>query len=269
MTLFVADYGNNRIRKITSDGVVSTIAGSTEGFADGQGSQAMFYSPGYLAVRPDGTILVSDGRNGRIRIVTPDGTVSTLVSNLMAPMGLAISKSGVIYISESHAHRIIKMSPDGERSVYSGSEQGSSDGPLNAARFSYPSALALAPDGTLFVVDSGNHRIRAISPNGIVRTIAGSWQGFQDGLDTDARFHEPRGIALGPNGTLYVSDFYNHRIREISSSGMVSTLCGMTEGYADARGSEARFSFPAGLAISQNGTLFVADWRNHRIRVVR
>ncbi|NLC56374.1 MAG: hypothetical protein GX774_06010 [Armatimonadetes bacterium] len=158
------------------------------------------------------------------------------------------------------------------------------DGPGSAARFSGPAGVAVVPEGQLYVADSQNHRIRRVSPTGEVQTVAGSGPadavegGYQDGPALAARFWNPAGLALAPNGALYVADAGNHCIRVLHPEGRVSTLAGRpgppdaagipAGGYQDGRGPQARFSFPTALALDGAGVLYVADTGNHCIRRV-
>jgi sugar lactone lactonase YvrE len=140
------------------------------------------------------------------------------------------------------------------------------------ARFSAPTGLAIDQSGTIYIADSGNHVIRKITPDGTVATVAGKAgeAGSADGIAGSARFNFPYGITIGPNNTLYVSDTYNHTIRSISPAGVVATLAGLagTSGTADATGSNARFTFPGGIATDTSGNLYIADINNHAIRKI-
>ena len=147
-------------------------------------------------------------------------------------------------------------------------ESGSDDGPGATAKFRRPQGIALCADGSLVVADSGNHRIRKISPLGFVTTLAGSGQeGFADGPGADAVFSSPSGVAVRPDGTIVVADRFNNRIRLISPAGLVTTLAGSgAAGFADGSAAEARFMRPWGVAVGPDGDVLVCDVGNHRIR---
>lgn len=229
--VYVADTGNHRIRILNTDGSVSTLAGSTEGFADASGASARFSHPSGLGLDSHGDLLVADRDNHRIRRVTPDGDVSTL----------------------------------------SGGEAGFVDGPRSAARFNHPQGIYVAPDGFVYVADSNNHAIRMVTPSGEVLTLAGNGTaGFSDGTGANARFRHPVGLTGDDAGNLYVADWGNHRIRRIqTSTGAVTTLAGSDHaGFKDGSLLSARFNFPAGLARSASGSLLIADYGNHRIRSI-
>jgi DNA-binding beta-propeller fold protein YncE/predicted small secreted protein len=226
--LYVADYGNHRIRKITLTGEVSTLAGGEGGFADGVGGDAKF----------------------------------------RLPSGIAIGAGGHLYVADLLNHRIRKITLAGEVSTLAGGEYGFADGVGSAAKFYDPSGISSDAAGNLYVADILNHRIRKITPAGEVSTLAGGEYGFADGIGGDARFSSPYGITSDAAGNLYVADSGNHRIRKITPAGEVSTLAGGEKGFADGIGSAAEFEYPFGIVIDAAGNLYVADTLNHRIRKI-
>src|SRR4030095_10761193 len=136
--------------------------------------------------------------------------------------------------------------------------------------FSDPFGVAVAADGTIYVADAGeSNRIRKISPDGNVTTLAGGGEGFADGTGASASFNTPSALALGHDGNLYVADTGNNRIRKITPEGVVSTVAGNgTAGYADGPGSQAQFDGPIGVAVDTKGNIYVADTYNDRIRKI-
>jgi DNA-binding beta-propeller fold protein YncE len=174
----------------------------------------------------------------------------------------------------THGDEVRRATVDGGLSVpIAGSFFGSgfADGPAAAAQFNWPRGVVIGEDGSVFVADNGNHRIRLIKDD-VVTTFAGSGEeGDADGVGAAAQFYYPGGLALGPGGVLYVTDG-NHRIRMISPAGAVTTLAGAVTtlagaaGFADGRGTAARFDQPMGIAVDAAGVVFVADCHNHRIR---
>jgi sugar lactone lactonase YvrE len=188
---------------------------------------------------------------------------------LSDPFGVAISGDGTIYIADAgENNRISKLTTTGGLVSLAGSREGYADGRPGA--FNSPSGLAIDSDGNLYVADTGNNRIRKITPQGMVSTIAGSGvAGYADGPATSAQFDGPIGVAVDANGNLYVADTYNDRIRKVSTSGQVTTIAGAgLPGYTDGEGGNALFDTPCAVVVSADGTLFVADTGNNQIRKI-
>ncbi len=235
-TLYVSDTLNHTIRKITTGGVVSTLAGvaGTPGDSNGTGAAARFRHPQGLAFDRDGNLIVADTFNNLIRRVTPAGVVTTVVGN----------------------------------STYYG--VGGVDGSGVQVRFEHPTAVAVNSAGEIFVADGNNFTIRKVTPGGVVSTVYGqkgrAWTA--DGAGTDARFRRVTALVCDPAGNLLVADPDAEAIRFISTAGRVFTLAGMadTRGGSDGAGPAARLFAPHGLALGPNGKLYVADTGNHVIR---
>lgn len=299
---------------------VSTYAGSGQlGSHNGLAEEAEFRMPAGLAVLPDGTVLVSDSRNHLIRQID-DGGVSTYagmtfdldargfpqggwhddeaeVAMFYGPAGIAVDEAGYVYIADSLNHMIRVISPEGVVTNVAGHwEPGHLDGQGEAARFYQPLDVAVAEDGTLYVADTLNHLIRAISPQGEVMTLNApstrivevfpgvvEWAGdYADGHLSEAKFNEPSAIAIDSKGNLYVSDTGNQLIRYIDlDAETVTTVAGVVPedgelydsgemfaagGFNDGVALEARFNMPRGIAISREDGLIIADSQNHVIR---
>jgi hypothetical protein len=281
--VYVADQGNNRIRKITASGVVSTLAGSsTSGYTDGTGASAKFSSPSGVAVDGAGNVYVADRYNHRIRKITESGVVSTLAGSgtsgntdgtgtsakFFYPSGVAVDGAGNVYVADQNNHSIRKITASGVVSTLAGSAQGYTDGTGTSAKFDFPMGVAVDGDGNVYVADYGNNRIRKITALGVVSTLAGGTSGYTDGTGASAKFDYPRGVAVDGAGNVYVADQYNHRIRKITASGVVSTLAGSTSGNTDGTGTSAQFYHPRGVAVDGAGNVYVADYGNHRIRKI-
>ncbi|HEY9765279.1 MAG TPA: NHL repeat-containing protein [Chroococcales cyanobacterium] len=277
--LFVADSGNDRIRKIEPDGTVSTLAGSVKGHSDGASTVAKFKTPVGIALDGSGNFFVADAGNNRIRKISPSGEVSTLagsvegyadgqgaVAKFRLPGGIATDGSGSIYVADTGNNLIRKISPDGIVSTFAGRDEGYADGQGAAAKFKMPVGIALDGKGNLFVADAGNNRIRKISPSGVVSTLAGSEGDYADGVGPAAMFRDPRGIAVDGGGNLYVSDKGNFRIRKIDPSGTVTTLAGSDGLYADGAGAAAKFSALYAIVLDGLGNLYLSD--SQRVRKV-
>ena len=186
------------------------------------------------------------------------------------PFGIAVTDDGVIYVADAgDSNRIRKLAPDGSVTTLAGGLEGYADGPGAQAAFNTPSGLALDSKGNLFVADTGNNRIRKISPLGLVSTLAGSGTaGYADGAAAQAQFDGPIGIAVDAPGNVYVADTYNDRIRKIAPDGNVSTVAGGGLGNVDGPAGSALFDTPCGIVVAADGTLIVADTGNHRLRKI-
>ncbi len=220
--------------------------------------------PTQFGWRPHVTTLAGDG-SPSLR----DATKST-PSAFSDPFGIAINDDGLIFIADAgDSNRIRRLAPDGSVTTVAGSVEGYADGPGTQAAFNTPSGLALDSRGNLFIADTGNNRIRKISPAGLVSTVAGDGTaGYVDGPASQARFDGPIGVAVDTKGNIYVADTYNDRVRKITSDGIVSTVAGAGLGYADGAASSALFDTPCGIVVTADGTLIVADTGNHRLRKI-
>lgn len=286
--VFVADSDNNRIRKITSAGVVTTFAGSgIIGSADGTGSAAQFKHPTGVAVDGLGNVYVADYGNHMIRKITAAGAVTTLAGTAGTagssdgtgtaalfdyPEGVAVDGSGNVYVADSYNNTIRKITAAGVVTTLAGTAHstGSNDGTGSVAHFFGPYSVAVDGSGSVYVADYGNHAIRKITSGGVVTTLAGlaGSDGSTDSTGSLARFFSPAGIAVDTLGNVFVADSGNHTVRKITSGGVVTTLAGLTgnTGSADGTGSTARFFGPTGLAVDGAGHVYVADFGNNTIR---
>lgn len=289
--LYVADTSNSLIRKIASDGTVTTLAGKalTPGVTNGKGLSARFNSPFGVALGHSGEIYVADTYNHLIRKIAADGTVTTFagiakqsgsldgksnVARFNEPTGVAVDPSGNVFVADYGNHAIRKIAADGTVSTFAGSPgvSGSTDGTGSAALFNQPYHLRSDVSGNVYVTDMGSNVIRKIAPDGTVSTLAGAvgLTGTTNGLGSAARFYIPTGLDVDTNGNVFVADQGNNLIRKIAMDGTVSSYAGnaTTTGAADGVGGYARFQTPMGLATDANGNAYVADMDNHTIRRV-
>jgi len=205
----------------------------------------------------------------KANVTTIAGDGSPLV--LSDPFGVAVAPDGTIYVADAgESNRIRKISPDGNITILAGGNEGFADGAGVAASFNTPSALALGPDGNLYVADTGNNRIRKITPDGKVSTVAGNGTaGYVDGPAAQAQFNGPIGLAVSVRGDIYVADTYNDVIRMITTEGEVTTIAGGgIPGYADGEQKAALFDTPSGIIVVEDSSLIVADTGNRRLRKV-
>ena len=289
--LFVADTGNDTVRKVTSGAVVTTLAGfnGSLGAVDGTGRGARFRLPSGVAVAPNGDAYVADTFNATIRKVTPWGVVTTYAglagnsglvdgtgsaARFSSPTGIAIDSAGTIYVSDVANNAIRQIAAGGVVTTIAGGSSGSADGTGSAAKFFAPRAIAVDSGGTtLYVADSNNHTIRKITAGGVVTTFAGQAgaPGFVDGTGSAARFNFPNGLAVDSTGILYVADSANQSIRQVTAAGVVTTLAGggpTNPGWLDATGTAARFSNPVGMAVDSTGILYVSETGSNAIRKI-
>jgi sugar lactone lactonase YvrE len=286
--LYVLD--EHRVRRVTAQGVVTTLAGDrSSGTADGTGAAARFFAPSGIAVDNTGTLIVADTSNHTVRKITPGGVVTTFVGTagvpgasdgyrptavFNMPHGIAAGPAADIYVADSENHTIRRVNHDGIVTTIAGlaSTPGTSDGLGAAARFSRPLGLAVDGAGNVYVADTSNHTVRKISANGEVTTLAGmaGSLGYADGSGSAARFNFPTSIELAPDGKLYVTDWGNDLIRTVTTNGVVATVAGDlgVGGHADGRGSAARFTTAYDVAVGADGTAYVADTLNYSIRKV-
>lgn len=291
--LYVADALNNRIRRL-ENGILTTFAGSgTYGFAGDGGSaiNAQFRNPTALSVSNDGSILVADYGNHRIRKIDPNGLISTLagtgefgfsgdngsanVAQLNFPQGVAIDRTGNVYIADTNNHRIRRGETSGRITTFAGIGTAgfAGDGDFAAlSQLNQPTSVRINSVGEIFIADSGNHRIRKIDASGIIRTVAGSGNsGFagDNSLAINALLNYPRGISFDHDGNVYFADSNNHRIRKVDLNNKISTLAGNGSAGFAGDGNTALsvlFNNPSDILIDNSGNLFVADYANQRVR---
>lgn len=283
--VYIADNSNSRIRKITPGGLVSTFAGGvSSGAVDGQGTSATFSSPQGAAVDSAGNIYIADSGNNKVRKITPGGLVSTLAGSGTAtfadgqgvaasfsnPFGMAVDLAGNVYVADRNNHRIRKITSGGLVSTLAGSGSAAfANGQGTSASFNTPWGVAVDSAANVYVGDVGNSLIRKITPGGLVSTLAGSGTAtFADGQGAAASFYYPSGLVVDSAGNIYVVDLFNHRIRKITSGGLVSTLAGSTAGAADGQGTAATFDRPHSIAMTSSGIIYIADPNNQKIRMI-
>jgi hypothetical protein len=278
--LYVADGGNNTIRKITPSGAVSTFAGTagTFGSADGTGSAAQFNSPSAVATDTVGNVYVADAGNKTIRKITPAGVVSTFAgtagtfgsadgtgaaAQFGSLRGVATDSAGNVYVVDDWFCTVRKITPAGVVSTFAGTpgNRVSRDGVGTAAGFAFPEDVATDSAGNVYVADGS---IRVITPTGEVSTLTGSLNrssaGVADGPVATATFSSPVALTVDSAGNIYVADWLDNTVRKISTAGIVSTVAGVLgqTGFKPGAGPGV-ISFPTGVAVSGNSLYIVTS----------
>ncbi len=294
--LYIADQFNHRIRKVSTSRIITTVAGNGLATYAGDGGSATSGSlntPLGVAVDASGNIYIADTVNHRVRKVTSGGTISTIAGNgtagfsgdgaaatsasLNNPRSVAVDAAGNIYIADAFNNRIRKVVPAGTISTIAGTgfaTYSGDNGPATAAALANPSGLALDAGGNLFIADISNNRVRKITPGGTITTVAGdgtTGYGGEGVTATATPVYGPQGVAVDSSGNLYIAEINNHRVRKVTTGGIISTVAGT--GAADYGGDGglaalAQLHQPQGVAVDSAGTIYIADSLNDRIRAV-
>ncbi len=299
-SVYIADQGSGTVRRVGVDGIITTVAGTGISGYSGDGgpaTQAQLKFPSGVAIGPDGSLYIADTDNARIRRVGLDGIITTVAGNgtsgysgdngpatqagLARPWGVAVAPDGSLYIADTFDNRIRRVGPNGIITTAAGTGIlgiSSDGGPATQAALANPAGVAVAPDGSVYIAESGAHRIRRVGPDGIITTVAGDTHGSfgaagDGGPATQALLNRPSGVAFAPDGTLYISDTGNYRIRTIAQDGIITTVAGGNLGFGQFGGdsgpaTQAVLNEPDGVAVAPDGTLYIADRLNNRIRRV-
>ncbi|MFJ8584886.1 RICIN domain-containing protein [Streptomyces sp. NPDC093595] len=239
-TVYIADAGNHRVRKVTADGKISTFAGTGTAGSGGDGGPAT-------------------------------------AAELDRPYGVAVDSTGTVYIADHNNHRIRKVTADGKISTFAGTGEAGSEGDgaaAKSAQLNGPHAVAVDSAGVVYIADTGNHRVRKVAADGEISTVAGTGEadfGGDGGAAESARLNHPAAVAVDSAGCLYICDQYNHRVRKVAADGEISTVAGTGEadfGGDDGPASSARLNNPLGLALDGIDALYIADHINNRIRKI-
>jgi len=266
--------------------LVNTYAGNgNAGFVDGPAMSAEFNGASRMDMNSSGEIFIADFTNHSIRKINTKFEVSTysgdgspgFVNGAVSgakfnqPLGVAIDNEGNMYIADAGNHVIRKISTSNVVSTYAGNGQaGFADGAANVAAFNGPTDVAVDADGNVYVTDLNNHAIRKIDTNGNVSTLAGNGTaGFTDSKGSAARFYFPSGLGIDNQNNVVVADLANHAIRKVDAGGNVTTIAGNgTAGSADGSLAAARFKLPYDVDLDASGNMYIADSKNHKIRII-
>jgi sugar lactone lactonase YvrE len=293
--LYIAASDNHRVRRIANAGVITTIAGTGISGYSGDGRPAIDAQVAYpadVAADAAGNVFIAQPMNYAVRKVSADGTIATFAGNglfghsgdggaatnarLGAPSGIALDAAGNLYIVDGANNRIRKVSPAGIIATvagngaagYSGDGGPAVNAALNISRAPGPYPLlhpAIDSAGTIYFPDAGNHRIRKVTPDGIITTVAGNGiPGYSgdDGPATNAQLNYPEAVAVDAAGNLYITDTFNHRVRRVSTAGIITTIAGNgTIGQTGDGGqaADAPLDSPMGIAIDPLGVIYVSD----------
>jgi len=276
--------------------IINTVAGNgTAGFSgDGEAATAaaLGNNPWSVAADTAGNLYVVDTGNHRIRKVDMNGVITTVAgngiagfggdggpataANLDGPFGAAVDGAGNLYIADTNNNRIRKVDTKGVISTIAGSDTFGFDGdggPATSAVLYAPESVALDAVGNLYIADWGNNRVRLVSAEGVIRTVAGdggSWYNGDGGPATEAHL-SVRCVAVDSKGTLYIADEQNSRVRKVDSDGIISTVAGNGQyGFSGDGGSATRATLysPYAVAVGKSGSIFIADFNNNRVRIV-
>lgn len=290
--VYIADTNNNRIRRVDSAGMITTVAGGGNSEDGGLATDAKLLSPQGIVVGELGMYIPDTvGNIGRVWHVDSAGVIATVAggrsiigdgagataAQLGDPLGVAIDALGEIYVADTGYERIRRIDRTGVITTVAGNGifgYGGDGSAATAAELSSPGDLAIDGVGNLYIADTSNHRIRRVDPNGTITTVAGTGTGGYSGdggAATAAKLFFPYGVAVDGAGNLYIADTYNQRIRRVDTSGEITTVAGVgTLGYSGdgSAATAAQLHYPHGVAIDKLGNLYIADTYNHSIRRV-
>ncbi|GHB28668.1 MULTISPECIES: RICIN domain-containing protein [Streptomyces] len=294
--IYFSDFSNHRVRKITTDGRISTVAGTGvagPGGDNGLAVQAQLNGPREVAVDKAGVLYIADAENHRIRKVTADGKITTVAGTgtagsgpdggaataapLNRPFGVAVDSVGSLYVLEYNNHRVRKVTADGKISTVAGTGTagpGGGGGPAVSATLYRPFGIAVDAADDLYIADTENHRVRKVTADGKISTVAGTGTagaGGDGGLAASAQLNRPMGVVVDSAGTLYITDFANNRVRAVAADGKISTVAGTgTAGFGGDGGPaiSAQLQQPIGIAVDCVDGILIADYANHRMRKI-
>jgi len=296
--LYIADFNNMRVRRIEDDGTVSTIIGNGQhapALAGAVATESPLENPIDFDFLPDGRLLLVQYHDPRLMVLDTDGTLqvvagsatpgqvgnegdggSAMDAQFIETAGMVVAPDGTIFVSDDVAHRV-RVIRNGIIETYAGNGVAgfSGDGgQATSASLNTPRALALDAAGTLYIADVANCSIRAVAPDGTISTVVGQGlPGFagDGGPAISARLEQADGIAVGPDGTLYVGDSFNERVRVVAPDGMITTMGGTGTNGANGDGGpavDAEFGYVARVQLDTDGNLLVADQTNNKIRKI-
>jgi sugar lactone lactonase YvrE len=292
--IYICDSGNSRVRRVDAGGTITTIAGgSATGFAGdgGPAADSLLHSPRGIASDERGNVYIADTSNQRIRRIDTSSTITTVAGNgtsgadtsvatttKLTPLGLAFDSHGNVYVTDTSNNRVGRIDPQGMFTTVAGTGTAGYSGdnvPAVDAQLFYPSGLVIDAADNIFIADSNNNRIRRIDASGTITTIAGTGRGAFLGEGTPAvgaELFSPIGLALSDNGSLYIADSANSRVRQIDPMGLIHTIAGTGVFGYGGDGVDATttpLSAPNGVAVGPGHNVYIADTGNNRVRLVQ
>ncbi len=298
--LYIADIGTHRILKLDRQGRMRVIAGIGDGGFSGDNglaAQARLFAPHDLTVDSEGNLWIADTFNHRLRRINRQGVITTVAGNgkaeysgdhgpalrasLNNPQGIAIDRDGDVLVADTYNNVVRRIDRNGTITTFAGSEPGfgGDGGPANKAQLNLPMAVAVAPDGSVYISDAGNSRIRRVTADGKIQTVAGYGPaqdtygaGFagDGGPAEKAKIFSATDIRFDSAGNLFIADSGNNRIRVVRE-GMITTIAGSgRQGFSgDGKPAvAAELNTPQKIAVAKDGGIFIADRANHRVRKV-
>jgi Fe-S cluster biogenesis protein NfuA len=314
--VYVADWGDNEVRRIAPDGTITTIAGggapcwSPPGCGDGAAAtDAELSFPNGVAVGPDGSIYIADTGNNEIRKVSPSGTITRFAgtgsgcsqppncgdggpatnAQLSAPAAVAVDRSGAVYVADTGDSELRKVSPSGTitriagTGVFCASAPSCGDGgPATSAQLNFPGGIAVDQAGNLLIADGGDHEVRKVLTSATITRVAGSGKQCSapaacgDGsAATSAQLNGPDGVAVAANGTLYIADSGDNEVRRVSAAGKISSVagtgaeCAVPSSCGDGGpATSAQLNYPEAVTLDSSGDLYIADTYDAEVRFV-
>lgn len=293
--MYITDQVNNRVR-IVSSGNINTLAGNgTQGYAGDNkaATNAELFDPFGIAVDGTGNVYVSDTRNQVVRKISASGTITTYAgvnaggagffgdtgsatnALLNVPAGLALDKTGNLYIADAANNKVRIVSTSNVINSFAGNlfaDFSGDGGPAVNAELNNPEAVAVDASGNVYIADTENHRIREVTTDGVIHTVAGNGTlGFagDGGPAINAELNSPSGVAVDAAGNIYIADTFNQRIRMVLPNGVIYTIAGTgIEGYSGDGGpsTQAQFMFPEAISVDASGNVYICDSANNVIR---
>jgi sugar lactone lactonase YvrE len=290
--VYISDYSNQRIRKVSIAGTITTIAGGATGDG-GSAALAGLYSASGVARDAAGNIYIADTNYHRVRKMAVDGNITTYAGNgtsgfsgdggvatnaqLRTPYGVALDSAGNLYIADTGNARIRKVDTSGNIATVAGNGgccYSGDSGPATSANLNWAMGAAVDSSGNLYIADTNNSRIRKVTPAGTITTLAGtgtSGYSGDGGAAASAQLAYPNGVAVDSSGNVYIADGGNNRIRKVDTSGNIATIAGNgTCCYSGDGGAatSAQLNYPDSVAVDSAGDVYIADTNNLRVRKV-